>query len=404
MKVLFISETYPPVIRAAGKIIRDLALEFKEHGHEVYVLTLIEEEHWKSSGIKIYEEDGIKIIKVKVKKYKGINYVQRGFIEELLPYKIINKTKKMLKNIYFDLIITYSPPLNMYKVTKCFSSEKTLKFLFLRDIHPQTGVDLGIINNKLVYFFYRSKEKKLYKLSDHIFTQFPSNTQFILENNAFLSSEKVSTLYNFKKISNLKSNENINYLQKFNLEGNFIIIYGGNLSKAQDVEKLFQLAENLIEFSKIKIVIMGFGKEKERLLAIKDKKNIHNVVILDPLPIEEYESFLGQCHVGIIHLNENFKTQNFPGKTLDYMYAGLPMMAKINRGNDLGKIISEANCGYVTTGNLVDLRDKIINLYKNENLRVELGRNGRKFLEENLTAEKAYEEIMRVYNTRGIMV
>jgi len=29
MKVLFISETYPPVIRASGKIIRDLALELQ---------------------------------------------------------------------------------------------------------------------------------------------------------------------------------------------------------------------------------------------------------------------------------------------------------------------------------------------------------------------------------------
>ena len=71
MRVLFISETYPLVIRASGKIIRDLAIEFKEHNHEVYVLTLMEEEYRKNAQVEIYDEDGIKIIRVIVKKYKG---------------------------------------------------------------------------------------------------------------------------------------------------------------------------------------------------------------------------------------------------------------------------------------------------------------------------------------------
>lgn len=98
MRVLFISETYPPVIRASGKIIRDLAIEFKEHNHEVYVLTLMEEEYRKNAQVEIYDEDGIKIIRVIVKKYKGINYIRRGILEELIPYKkIINSAKKCLK-------------------------------------------------------------------------------------------------------------------------------------------------------------------------------------------------------------------------------------------------------------------------------------------------------------------
>ena len=52
----------PPVIRASGKIIRDLAIEFKEHNHKS-VLTLVEEENRKNAQVEIYDEDGIKIIK-----------------------------------------------------------------------------------------------------------------------------------------------------------------------------------------------------------------------------------------------------------------------------------------------------------------------------------------------------
>lgn len=103
MRVLFILETYPPVIRASGKIIRDLAMEFKEHNHEVYVLTLMEEEYRKNAQVEIYDEDGIKIISVIVKKYKGINYIRRGILEA----KCGDVTAENLINLRDEIINLY---------------------------------------------------------------------------------------------------------------------------------------------------------------------------------------------------------------------------------------------------------------------------------------------------------
>ena len=182
------------------------------------------------------------------------------------------------------------------------------------------------------------------------------------------------------------------------MENKFILVYAGNLSEAQDAQKILQLAEELKSFPDIAVVIMGFGKDKEKLMKIRQQMGLTNVLILDPLPKEEYEAFLKMCHVGIIHLNGNFKTHNFPGKTLDYMYAGIPIIAKLNAGNDLERIISEANCGYVSSSGLDELKPKIISLYKDEDLRKSLGRNGRSYLEENLTSKRAYNEMSRVFN------
>ena len=401
MNVLIITETYPPIARANASLMKDLSLEFRNHGDKVFVITVVESDTRPKKRLQISNEEEITVVRVFFKKYKGINYVRRGILEEMMPYVVSKNAARALSNVTFDLIVTYSPPLNMYKVIRKFSSKQSIKFLFLRDIHPQTGVDLGIIKSKLVYTFYRVKEKRLYKMSDHIFVQLPSDREFLLNNNPYLSPQNVSVLFNFKRIQNHNDSQKANqrdYLKEFGLENKFILVYAGNLSEAQDAQKILQLAEELKSFPDIAVVIMGFGKDKEKLMKIRQQMGLTNVLILDPLPKEEYEAFLKMCHVGIIHLNGNFKTHNFPGKTLDYMYAGIPIIAKLNVGNDLERIIREANCGYVSSSGLDELKPKIISLYKDEDLRKSLGRNGRSYLEENLTSKRAYNEMSRVFN------
>lgn len=59
---------------------------------------------------------------------------------------------------------------------------------------------------------------------------------------------------------------------------------------------------------------------------------------------------LSQCHVGLILLDPRLKTHNIPGKLISYMQAGLPILARINEGNDLRNIIIENGIGSVSVG------------------------------------------------------
>ena len=50
-------------------------------------------------------------------------------------------------------------------------------------------------------------------------------------------------------------------------------------------------------------------------------------------------------HYVLILLDLSLKTHNIPGKFLSYLYAGLPVFASINKGNDLEKIIDKYELG-----------------------------------------------------------
>lgn len=49
-----------------------------------------------------------------------------------------------------------------------------------------------------------------------------------------------------------------------------------------------------------------------------------------------------------VALDPRHKSHNIPGKFLTYMQSGLPVLANINAGNDLAKIIRQENVGSVS--------------------------------------------------------
>ena len=57
-------------------------------------------------------------------------------------------------------------------------------------------------------------------------------------------------------------------------------------------------------------------------------------------------------------LDPRHRTHNIPGKFLSYMQSGLPVLAKINPGNDLVDLINKTQVGYAYIGSSVaELRD-----------------------------------------------
>ena len=115
---------------------------------------------------------------------------------------------------------------------------------------------------------------------------------------------------------------------------------------------------------------------------------------------EDYEKFTSACDIGLVSLDERFTVPNFPSKTTDYFKLSLPILASLDRCSaaDYGKFLEKEVQGgiYAEAGNTEDLYKKFLILYKNEDLRKQLGNNGRKYYEEYLGVDKAYKTIMDV--------
>jgi glycosyltransferase involved in cell wall biosynthesis len=116
---------------------------------------------------------------------------------------------------------------------------------------------------------------------------------------------------------------------------------------AQGVDTLLMLAASMRKNPDIGFVFVGRGTEFKRMQSFIRDQGLDNTLLLDEIDPDEIPALYMQCHIGIVALDSQHKTHNIPGKFVSYMLAGLPVLAKINPGNDLVKLIESEGVGKV---------------------------------------------------------
>lgn len=372
----------------------ELAEEFLKHGHKVYVITLLEKKYNEETSYK--NEYGLNVLRLKCGNMFNVNMFTKGITTVSIPYRFKKAINRYFSDIKFDLVIYPTPPITFVSAVKYIKKRDNCRsYLILRDIFPQNGVDLGIIKNKILYWYFRSKEKQLYKISDYIGCMSQGNVDYAAKFNK-IDTSKLEILYNWTKVRNDESSGNeTTYREKYGLEDKMVAIFGGNIGAAQELEFLIELIKLYRDRDDIIFLIIGKGTEKEKIKKIIEREKLSNVLMKDHMLSREFELLVRECDIGLINLDRRFSIPNIPSKTLSYFKAGIPILAAIDKNTDYGTLLENADAGlWSITGDIERYRDNFEKLINDGELRKRMGANGRKFLEENFTVEKAYDIVI----------
>lgn len=389
MKVLFLMIAYPDV-RSNTNMYTDLTTEFLKQGHDVYVAAP------DTGPTRISMEGGISVLRINTLPLFKTSIIKKGIANVLLPYQYINAIGKHYKNLSFDLIITPTPPITFGKVvSKLKKKYKSKIYLILRDIFPQNARDLGIMNNDIVFSYFRRQERKLYKLADAIGCMSQGNIKFIKENNTNFNSKKLHLLPNWTSLNQF-GDESTSILSRYDFEKPFIILFAGNFGIPQKMEFLIDVAEAVKDDKNIGFVLIGDGTEKERIKKLVKKKELKNVLILDMLPRLDYLKLLKECDTGVVTLSEKFTIPNIPSRTLSYWSEKKPVLAAIDRNTDFGDILESCSGGFWSImGNVPDFINNIYKLYNDRALAKKLGQNGFNMVINELNPGNTYNIIIQ---------
>ena len=391
LKIFLVVVYYLPSTKSSAKLIHDLALEFKDRGHDVTVITPSESIQADS---EIDNIEGIKVLRVKTGKIDGASKIPRTINELLLSYKIWQKGKSYFKLNPCDLVVYYSPTIFfgalVKKIKQVYGSSS---YLILRDIFPQWALDTGVLKKGLIFKFFQKKELDQYNAADIIGVQSPANLNYFHEK-GWDKKFKLEVLYNWTKVEE-PALPFFNYREKLGLQGKVVFFYGGNIGVAQDMDNLLRLAESLKCASRAHFLFVGSGSEVNRIKEEIKNNNLTNVTLLEAVGQKEYLSMLSEFDVGLISLDRKIKTPNFPGKMLGYMYFSMPILASINEGNDLKLILEDSNAGLVTiNGNDKPLFDNALSLCQDKDLRIKIGANSKHLLQSTFSVVKTADQIL----------
>lgn len=392
MRVLFLMFVFPNMDKSFN-MYTTISKQFALEGNQVTVVA--PGQHGQATGI--YIENGVEVLRVKTLPIKNVSNWRKGISNLLLPYQYKRALKEFYRVSSFDLIILPTPPITLAdlaaKLKKRFSAKV---YLILRDIFPQNAVDLGFMkHDSIIHKYFRSKERKLYRVADYIGCMSQGNIDYVLMHNSELSATKFHILRNFQYRYEEFGFDKIALREKYGLQNKFVMLFGGNMGKAQELDNVLELARRAMKYSDAIILLLGEGVMMERTAKRIEELGITNIKIQGSIPKQEYQDLLSVCDVGIISLHRNFTIPNIPSKSLDYWNVGLPILASVDRATDYNIILEHTNTGlWSYAGEHENFFKNFEKLYKDSELRKYFAANGRKYQQNYLMPKQAYETII----------
>jgi glycosyltransferase involved in cell wall biosynthesis len=397
MDVLFLTLIRITDVNDRG-IYNDLIREFRDNGHQVFVVTPTERRFNLKTGLS--EQDGIKILRVQTLNIQKTNIIEKGIGTIFLEYQFQKAIKKYLGEIRFDLILYSTPPITLTRVVKSVKkNSKATSYLLLKDIFPQNAVDLNMFSKHgLLYKYFRWKERELYNVSDYIGTMSPANVKYLIGHNPQITPSKIEVCPNsIKPVNNLLTPDQKKSIRiKYKIPLNSIVfIYGGNLGKPQGLDFFLKVLESNRDPLKAFFVIIGSGTEYSKIKSWFDRNNPANAILLSEMPKNEYDQLVQSCDVGMIFLDIRFTIPNYPSRLLSYLENKMPVIAATDPNTDVGKRAEENSYGFWSmSGDIESINKNIGKFSNNPDLIRGMGEFGYRFLRENYTVENSYKIIM----------
>ena len=280
-----------------------------------------------------------------------------------------------------DVIIGSS--VHLFAVYTAYLLSKRYKVPFImevRDLWPQTLIDMGVSKWHPFIILLSKLEKYLYKKADRIITVLGEADKYI----DGLGIKVKGTAWVPNGVDLERFNINNRCINKQNSsDSSFTIIYAGAIGKANKLDVVIKAAEILCkDYADIQFLFVGDGQEKARLSQMVKEKNLNNVKFEEPVPRKEIGGVLKKADGLLFNLEDSpvFKYGISSNKLFDYLASGKPVIFSCNASNNP---IEEAGSGItVTPDNPKELASSILKLYHMpEEQRKKMGERGREYVE-----------------------
>jgi glycosyltransferase involved in cell wall biosynthesis len=401
MKLLILTQYYPPEIGAPQNRLHELAVRLKANGIDVDVLTAMPnypkmEVFEDYSGGKIQEEviDGVKV-------YRSGIYVSKskGIVSRLLNYFSFVWTSywRGRKLGTYDFLMVESPPLFLGYSAMRLSKKLKAKLIFnVSDLWPESAEKLGIVTNKQLLGLAYRLEKKCYQRS-HLIT---GQTMGIVNDiSSRFPHKRVYWLPNGVDVEfyDPKNYQPKGFREKYGFKSDDVLFfYGGILGHAQGLQTVVKASSMTTSHPKIQIILQGTGPEKEDLIRLQNELGLTNVHFLPPVPKAEMPYILKEVDVALVPLR---KLELFLGAIPSKIFEALSMEKALLLGvGGEAKLhfIERADAGlYFEPENEADLAEKMIQLASDPELIKAKGENGRSSLLQYFNRNKIAADFIR---------
>lgn len=407
MKILFFSHYYTPEGNAPATRVSALCERWAKAGHDVTVVTGAPN---VPNGI-VYDgyrnERRSEIINgVRVERVKTYIAANKGVVRRMLNYVtfFLSALWTSLRLPRPDVVIATSPQIFCgyigvwYKRLRFKVEVEGLRLkvrrvpliIEIRDIWPESMFAVGAKVPRLGIWALEKIERAMYRCCDRLVTVGEGYRARLEEKG--VPADKMSVVMNGTDLAVYSPREkNAALLEKFGLEGKFVVSYIGTVGMAcglgcvLDAAERIEKGENGEKVRGVAFVIVGDGAAKAELETEAKRRGLKNVVFTGRQPKSSMPDWVASSDVSLVHLKKtDLFTTVMPSKIFESAGCKRPIIMGVD--GFAKKLVLDAEAGLDMTPESADsLVDCVRRLAEDSALCARLGEN-------------AYNNIAKVHN------
>lgn len=337
MKILFLSENFPPESNAAATRVYERAVYWARWGHDVTVITSAPnfpegklfdgyQNRWKQTDVM----DGIRVVRVKT--YIAPN---RGFLRRTLDFVSFGAAAFLagLQVSRPDVVAATSPQFFAAVAGWGIGAVRRLPFVFeLGDLWPASIGAVGAMKQGLGIRLIEKVELFLYRRAAAV-----AALSWAFKDNLVrrgIPAGKIAVVINGVDLPRYSPRPKDGaLLSAWNLGDKAVIGYIGTHGMAHALGNVLDVAEKLRARDDIRFLFVGTGAERDTLIDDATARGLENVVFVPRQPKDTMPAAWSVCDIALVHLKNNPAfAEVIPSKIFEAEGMGLPVLLASPKG------------------------------------------------------------------------
>ena len=322
--------------------------------------------------------DGIDVLRTWV--YVAPN---KGFTKRVLNFASFFFSSLLLgalKTGRPDVVVGTSPQFLCAVSAYLLSCVKRVPFVFeVRDIWPQSAIELGALHNRTLIRMLESIESFLYRRAALIVGVAESTRQYLLSKG--VPAEKIAIIPNGIDPNFIETDVRGSAAQR--IDNRFLVSYIGTHGMSHALDTVLHAAKKLETEQDVHFLFVGEGAEKDNLLKLASDLELSNVTFLNEQPREELIGYYRASDVSLVPLKRLpiFK-QVLPSKLFELMGTKTAIICSVE--GEAAALVDRAGAGLTIEPENADaLVQAIQRLRSDPQLLEQLRKNGYQFVMEH---------------------
>jgi len=300
-----------------------------------------------------------------------------------------------------DVIVASSPPLSVAGTMWLLSVCSGVPAVFeVRDLWPESAIDTGVLTWRPLIWLSRRLEELAYRRSVWLNALTPAFVESLAREKR-VPRRRMSMIPNGADLDLLRPGPRDNAVRRaLGLEGKFVVSYFGAHGRANRVGQLLDAAERLRDtHDDVRFLLVGDGMEKAALVGDARRRNLHNVIFVDPVPKSQVGDYINASDVcaAVLMKNDTFKTV-YPNKIFDYLSCKRPILLGID--GEARRLIEQAHAGiYVEPENPEALVQAVLRMKDDPAALEQMGESGYRYVRAHFSRQHLAEQYLALLDS-----